>query len=1370
MVKKSKKLLIMSTALSLFAVLVAAVSTYAWFVAETQTVDSVTDAGLVKSDSTNLTIDGVTGYKFKYNDVSYGVTDYENGEPVSYSSSATTNADQADRKELDYPTQGEGYYVVGNSTWVDNYETETGESVSVDTVWTYGSGLKLDDDLVDGNNNKATYNSVFLSAGAEFRIRHHYLTIDGDQTVTESYSDSWVTITLADNSGLTTTAARLDGNNVVIKDGQSGYYNIYLTNSNQLALYPLELRPNPRSIRQNPKKAAPSAGSRLFLKPNSNWTQSSAWFALDVYNGSGHKWVRMTGNSDGYYYATVPATNGSAWTNLIFLRMNPSNTGNSGTGWPSDVWNQTNDLTVGSGDTYTVADGAWSNGSGSWSYYSSVHNIRIMGGYSGSSWSNLGTLSFSGTQNTFTCTVSMGATKAFKVVDGSTYYGDSHYLDVNSTYFKTDNDGSDDDIELKSGCKFTVNYYIDSHNFRITNISALATTYYTMKVYKKITSPASSTYVEEYNDTGFEDTYFDPGDPEKSYSGFTWCGHWYHNSSFTEEHTSADYTYGDGSTTSSRAILYTYYDANAISITIIQKYLNNAGTAVDSTATSSYAAANVVTNTYATVTYTFPSAPSAHSGYSFYKYGTTTTGGTTYDPGDTVSKTSNTTFYAIFKPIKYTITGIYKFFENNGTTSVSGPSLANNTDYAYGSGPFVASNPSTTRYKYYKSATTTFYVFEFAGWYTNTACTTPYANNTTYTGNGTLYAKMVAKAMTTVYVDTSSANWTSPKVRVFKDGEEDFGLNNSLTSGKVFSGNNYIYKLTVPTDYNLIFTAAGAYGANVQTVDVGVTTTSTDSSGNQKGSSDWIYLTDKNGSNYYKFVWNTFYGNNLTEGYYLVGSSSFEAGGSSNTPWTFALSNKMSTNDLPLSVVAKKETRTLSAGMEFKIWHYSTTSGRDGEYAVLNSDAETQATLQINASGNIEVKTGVNGTFDIYVTETSYKVMVKDVNAGSKLYVKYGGTTNNYTMGKTPSGSSYWAVYEQGIQVTTSMASSGTYIGIVRKTGGKKLGYGTKASNYSFVNATADSQTFDGLTFSCLKIDKAGYYNFYLTSSGTIMITSLPYQVNGSDVKTTGGDDGYYLVPYSTTYGNGTYRNGLKMNIINGEGATTAEGNKNIASYSRYRATAGEKFMIKYFSNNETVYSPLEIATDSVTSACLAHEGGGIYRIKVSGVYNIFMYRTNTGESVSVAKDSLSDFSRLNSIPSNATSTSAVKNANTTLILDVTFTVTTPTAMNINLDSVISGAGLSSYIVYGVFVDSDYSGASGSSDTQKIYNFFRADTQYNTLKAMRSYSTVTATATAANGQHHAYIVIDYDPSQVASMPTGINNNFYFVVRATQPSA
>ena len=106
-----------------------------------------------------------------------------------------------------------------------------------------------------------------------------------------------------------------------------------------------------------------SGGTKLFLKPNANWTRGGAWFAMYLWGNGGSIWASMTdSDSDGVYEGTAPA---GSWTGVIFCRMNPATTVND---W-SSTWDQTVDLTFdGTNNTATIPDGNWNNTSVNWSH------------------------------------------------------------------------------------------------------------------------------------------------------------------------------------------------------------------------------------------------------------------------------------------------------------------------------------------------------------------------------------------------------------------------------------------------------------------------------------------------------------------------------------------------------------------------------------------------------------------------------------------------------------------------------------------------------------------------------------------------------------------------------------------------------------------------------------------------------------------------------------------------------------------------------------------------------------------------------------------------------------------------------------------
>ena len=121
---------------------------------------------------------------------------------------------------------------------------------------------------------------------------------------------------------------------------------------------------------------------KLYLTPNSSWTQANARFAAYFF-GNGEKWVDMTdGDGDGSYEVDVP----SGFSKVIFCRMNPSASTNN---W-NNKWNQTGDLTIPTDgkNLFTIPGGSWDGATTTWSTYTPpVYTIAGSPAVLGSEWS-----------------------------------------------------------------------------------------------------------------------------------------------------------------------------------------------------------------------------------------------------------------------------------------------------------------------------------------------------------------------------------------------------------------------------------------------------------------------------------------------------------------------------------------------------------------------------------------------------------------------------------------------------------------------------------------------------------------------------------------------------------------------------------------------------------------------------------------------------------------------------------------------------------------------------------------------------------------------------------------------------------------------
>jgi len=111
-----------------------------------------------------------------------------------------------------------------------------------------------------------------------------------------------------------------------------------------------------------------TVGKIFYLKPNTNWQDANAWFAMYIWKDtSTNTWVKMERVDDPdnvVYKATIPS---GTWNNLAFVRMNPASTALD---W-NNKWDQSADLTWDgtSNNCWAPNAGEWNNAKGSWSAY-----------------------------------------------------------------------------------------------------------------------------------------------------------------------------------------------------------------------------------------------------------------------------------------------------------------------------------------------------------------------------------------------------------------------------------------------------------------------------------------------------------------------------------------------------------------------------------------------------------------------------------------------------------------------------------------------------------------------------------------------------------------------------------------------------------------------------------------------------------------------------------------------------------------------------------------------------------------------------------------------------------------------------------------
>jgi hypothetical protein len=144
----------------------------------------------------------------------------------------------------------------------------------------------------------------------------------------------------------------------------AGTYDIWFDLTNKKVYVMTPDKPITEAVGYKPVTPDPDPtpeGNVIYLKPNNNWKEGNARFALYTWDG-GDQWFDLTDtDADGIYEVTLP----TSISNIIFCRMNPATTDNN---W-SNKWNQTSDLKVPTDGTnmYTVKEGTWDKGEGTWS-------------------------------------------------------------------------------------------------------------------------------------------------------------------------------------------------------------------------------------------------------------------------------------------------------------------------------------------------------------------------------------------------------------------------------------------------------------------------------------------------------------------------------------------------------------------------------------------------------------------------------------------------------------------------------------------------------------------------------------------------------------------------------------------------------------------------------------------------------------------------------------------------------------------------------------------------------------------------------------------------------------------------------------------
>lgn len=1401
---------------------------------------------IANSGSADLNIKTVKGYKYAYDETSADEIDYTSGHVTTYGVNGATgeNIHQGTVSEFDVPEQGLGYYIVGDETWCIS------QGFSTANAWKYSASVRMDYDTT--YYNYAMLTNVFLAEGSHIKLRAHYI---GEDSHTH---DDWFS-TLAD--GTSTNIASQDGNDgILMAEGSSGYYNLYVNTDNKLSFYPLEKTNNdPALIRApangvshkekaaNPRRSVTYSGSEYVYFSYGTltwWTDNSAWTGLYVADDQTSAFVAMTKiDNKPLYYAPVPS---GSWTVMVFTRMK-SGTSTLGDGW-ANVYKQTvdiedfsttNHLWTATGESNNKVNGEWSQ------FYHDVY-----GSMDEENWLTDHHMDFKGA--TCELEIALSANDEFKLRLNGNYqegdWGASAYTTSESVseYFSTNNGN----IKCLKDGTYTIIFTISTDKFTIEGNAT-----YTVCHGSAETDVAWEDSAPMSINDGVASVTISlaAGHFFKVRRNFAWECEWGWNN------------------------FNAYYDADSCSV-----YECFASGSVDSTNI------RVALDGEYTVSLTLETGHIALSGtptYSLYKNSSIEIDGDLSEgivTWSNVALSADDVFYVRrnhfeTKAWKYAAfensTGeVYEYFGSSDDTT---PLIKVLKDGTYGFSlnlstgkitalgtpdfticgsfggeeweddliPLVWNNDHTIasktidvspndRFKVRRNETYTEPVGGYGfsnstinptvfGYLKNNneddivalyACTLT-LTFTRSTGALTVSGALIAPSASserTYYVDSEVASWYDNSCAFFGLALESstgkaawFPLDtvsfDHYYSGSVSFAHDKVtfYRVNATNGYE-------AYGNPMPEVY------NASSLETPKSNVDWFHISSLSNS-VYNGEWNLYFQSPTPNesGIYLVGNSDFTGG----AEWSFTSGKKMTAvtqdernSDTRLANASYKlENVSLSEGMEFKIWEYSTSTGRSLLFAddthILNNDTETQGIASISG-GKVSIAAVSGDRFSIYLltTDTGYAVRIIDGEMSTQIY--FSGELESHSrsvfdMGHGDHEATNWlvdtktrrGVFDIGVKITQSDIDNGRASFTIRersqgsykwyyhddvseayvtnddyhgcnnaesenhvKSQASDHDYGDLGSNPSELSSNISlkkAKNCKGFTFK-----SPGYYNLYLLTDGTISISTIPGEFG----------EGFYIIPFAGE--TDTWTNGVKMKAIENSDSN------NMAVYTCYSAAKDEQIFINSYVSGVEGGVIKECADtldgEGAEDVAVMDTSTGVITFNKNGAFNIYVFRDYVGgpSKISIVEYGQTNFFTLNQIPASYTTSSLVKSANTSLVLEVEFSTTSNYSLRACVDMITTGASASSAkLLYTYYVS--------NSVLTNPYIYMR-DNCYGSLSTNKRQETSELELTPGNGSeqtHYLYILVDYNPDAISELGYSPSaNDFHFNLRTKQYEA
>ena len=854
---KNKLKLFITCIFSVFAVSVAGISTFAWFQqtqAEAQTVQS----GTVTSGSSDLTINGVTGYKYAYDDTGDGI-DYSSGHVSAYAASGNANPNIAQDEtsdSLDAPSQGVGFYVLGDDTWAAEYGNNK-------KARTYFSSVRFEDKY--GNNWAALINYNF-SANEEVKIVwYHYEVSNGQNNATETEittlgtgADSYVTITSDYN----------------IKFTAAGNYTIWIAGKAEATpnktLYFTRNGNRTRSLNSQNKNNIRDSINRSTSNTKVFWYQNNYnMTSLRIYYGGGSteaSWDdRPYLNSAGFNWGG----------HSIYYYLIPSDTTKVKiTGYDNSTYREFGDYTGINNESNCVY---WNNNSNNLGKTENIINPEVLGTGSGLTRTQGSGLAMTPSSSfpddsylQYEVSLNATANTQFKIhnITYNFFSSDGYYSDlesgVDSTLFTQTDSASN--ITITRSC--TVKLFLKFKTNGSVKIWAENPVYYTLHVMGKNFNVSSQTHgnaqelvsfnVQKTNTTLISPTSNDDITtttfPNKNSYNAPNTFKWYTNSNLQEAnaYNGTDYS----SDSSNRLNLYCgLYLEKTVTITYKLSLWKGSTTELDGSYRSSYDTSNlnitgitglsvpnqmtwgitgsfdvddyVTTPTYGTSNSTYPHFTQYSNGWSASDKESTSAA---YASGTTITANTILTYY--LQETKYTIILNYRYFDTNGNayTHANLPATMSGTYYGFNSWSAGADgvplgtvkdvgltiNVASRNDGNYNGVFSKYLAFRHnitnGKLFTDEECETPFNGHITASGTN-LYLKMVMQPSIQLYVrkpDDNGTNdsgnhvyyWHSIKAHFWNDANATDGSQICTSTDESVNSRKYVVADYIKTPKN----------------------------------------------------------------------------------------------------------------------------------------------------------------------------------------------------------------------------------------------------------------------------------------------------------------------------------------------------------------------------------------------------------------------------------------------------------------------------------------------------------------------------------------------------------------------------------------